>query len=87
MSRFEWYDDCQGKKDYDGAIMQVFTRFWPGGYQKNGLCSAKSDISVGGRELFMQEFEGTESEVKADVEGWVEDRIDQIEHRLDDMDA
>lgn len=26
----EWTDDCQGKKDYDGPIISVSTRYWPG---------------------------------------------------------
>ena len=25
-----WTDDCQGKKDYDGDIVAVSTRYWPG---------------------------------------------------------
>ena len=26
----KWTDDCQGKKDYDGEIVAVSTRYWPG---------------------------------------------------------
>lgn len=26
-----WTDDCQGKKDYDGPILVVSTRYWPRG--------------------------------------------------------
>ena len=26
-----WTDDCQGKKDYDGALVEVSTRYWPRG--------------------------------------------------------
>ena len=25
-----WTNDCQGKKDYDGDIVAVSTRYWPG---------------------------------------------------------
>ena len=25
----EWTDDCQGKKDYDGDILSISTRYWP----------------------------------------------------------
>lgn len=25
----EWTDDCQGKKDYDGDIISISTRYWP----------------------------------------------------------
>lgn len=30
----EWTDDCQGKKDYDGELVSISTRYWPrgGGY-------------------------------------------------------
>jgi hypothetical protein len=30
----QWTDDCSGKKDYDGSILKIFTRYWPrgGGY-------------------------------------------------------
>jgi len=27
----KWTDDCQGKKDYDGEILSVSTRYWPSG--------------------------------------------------------
>lgn len=26
----KWTDDCQGKKDYDGRLLSVSTRYWPG---------------------------------------------------------
>lgn len=25
-----WTDDCQGKKDFDGPIISLSTRYWPG---------------------------------------------------------
>jgi hypothetical protein len=27
----QWTDDCQGKKDYDGPILSISTRYWPRG--------------------------------------------------------
>lgn len=27
----KWTDDCQGKKDYDGRILSISTRYWPRG--------------------------------------------------------
>lgn len=24
-----WTDDCQGKKDYDGPLLSICTRYWP----------------------------------------------------------
>jgi hypothetical protein len=29
--RAEWTDDCQGKKDFDGEIVTLSTRYWPRG--------------------------------------------------------
>ncbi len=26
-----WTDDCQGKKDYDGRLVSISTRYWPRG--------------------------------------------------------
>lgn len=27
----EWADDCQGKKDFDGELVSLSTRYWPAG--------------------------------------------------------
>ena len=27
----EWSDDCQGKKDFDGELVSLSTRYWPAG--------------------------------------------------------
>lgn len=27
----KWTDDCQGKKDYDGRLVSISTRYWPRG--------------------------------------------------------
>lgn len=27
----EWTDDCQGKKDFDGKLVSLSTRYWPRG--------------------------------------------------------
>ena len=27
----KWTDDCQGKKDYDGSLIDISTRYWPRG--------------------------------------------------------
>jgi hypothetical protein len=85
-----WTPDCQGKQDYDGRLLDISTRYWPSGYQRNGKPSAKAAIrlmfgepdengygdSVAWRE---QGFEAdTEAEVKALVEVWVKDRFDEV---------
>ncbi|MGN6205960.1 hypothetical protein [Humibacter sp.] len=27
----KWTDDCQGKKDFDGTLVSISTRYWPRG--------------------------------------------------------
>jgi hypothetical protein len=36
-----WTDDCQGKKDFDGELVSLSTRYWPSG---GGF-----DMLIGGR--------------------------------------
>lgn len=31
MENIKWTNDCQGKKDYDGTLIRVSTRYWPRG--------------------------------------------------------
>jgi hypothetical protein len=72
-----WTDDCNGKKDFDGEMVSVSTRYWPGGYQKNGWPSANAALHLNGADgsyvqLLQKSFEApTEFEVKALVEVWV----------------
>ncbi len=37
-----WTDDCQGKKDYDGELISVSTRYWPA---KGGFWVVNKDSS------------------------------------------
>lgn len=72
----KWTNDCQGKKDYDGEFISVSTRYYPGTYQANRLCSASSQIGIPVEGLLTvlahKEFEAkTEQEVKLLVESWV----------------
>ncbi|MEE7625397.1 hypothetical protein V3O24_04425 [Methylobacter sp. Wu8] len=83
-----WADDCQGKKDYDGDIVAVSTRYWPSNHQKNGMCSAICDISMydgfldrnGESELLISKnFEGaTFAQVAEQVEPWAQAQMDRI---------
>ena len=43
----EWTNDCQGKKDYDGNILGISTRYWPRGGSALILNAATGDISMG----------------------------------------
>ncbi|MGX4584041.1 hypothetical protein [Paenibacillus chitinolyticus] len=85
----EWTDDCQGKKDYDGNIVSISTRYWPesdftpiGG--KFVKPHAKSELFLRFGEhddltLDLKEFEGeTFEEVKTQVEEWAQEKMDEI---------
>jgi len=31
LKEFKWTNDCQGKKDFDGPIVTLSSRYWPSG--------------------------------------------------------
>ena len=74
---FEWTDDSQGKKDYDGPLLSVSTRYWPPSYDQRGLHTARASILWGDpatsyRPLMDREFSaGSLEEIKNLVEAWV----------------
>jgi len=98
----EWTDDCQGKKDYDGEILTISTRYWPRGggmgiitHNESGKVSietnsnndikpsATSNILLHTKgdfvEIVSKDFEAeTETEVKYQVEKWVQKQFDDI---------
>jgi hypothetical protein len=81
-----WEDDCQGKKDYDGRLVQLSTRYWPAGYSPTP--SAKSGIYLGSTgndylddavTLAEREFEApTQAEVQRAVEAWAKEQYARI---------
>lgn len=83
MNAAQWTDDCQGKKNYDGPMLDISTRYWPGSYQANAHPSAHAAIVIRiGDSSFPDEpdyktwreveFDApTEPEVRALVEEWV----------------
>lgn len=85
-----WTNDCQGKQDYDGPLLRLSTRYWPGRYRADGQPSARAGIDllygpVATRDdrddpnyLTLRELQvaaPTESEVKARVEAWAQDQF------------
>ncbi len=83
-----WTDDCQGKKDYDGPLLSISTRYWPGppggpfGSPYGPTPSARSSIllRLAGEDNYLTwrdaKFEAsTEAEVKAQVEAWVREQL------------
>ena len=84
----KWTDDCQGKKDYDGDIVAVSTRYWPKSYQSNSKVSAKCNIILsdgfphhnGEIECLVSAvFEGDSfPEVSAQVELWAQNQMDRV---------
>lgn len=83
-----WTDDCSGKKDYDGDLVSISTRYWPSSYQTNGLCSAHCSIllltrgsheSGHARTLAQKEFEGpTFVQVAAQAEVWALEQANKV---------
>lgn len=81
-----WTDDCQGKKDYDGPLLRLSTRYWPGNYRSDGQPSARAGIDLcygpvdrEGRDdpnyltvWERQVVAPTEDEVKVQVESWAQ---------------
>lgn len=45
-----WTNDCQGKKDYDGHIVSVTTRYWPEGGGFSLLSNTDGQITIEGNE-------------------------------------
>lgn len=82
-----WTNDCQGKKDYDGDILSISTRYWPENYQANRMVSAQSQLIVhhgepGASEdyavLAHVEFEAETFEFLApQVEAWAQQQMDR----------
>ena len=88
----EWKDDCQGKKDFDGNILLLSTRFYSESYHlrwpaKRKMASAASGLYFAAKindesewiTLYKKEFEGaTDSEVKKAVEDWTKSVFQEI---------
>jgi len=43
----EWTDDCCGKKDYDGDIVSISTRYWPPGGGYFVVNNAPEKVTIG----------------------------------------
>jgi len=86
--KIKWTDDCQGKKDYDGDIVFISSRYYPKDYQSNGKVSARSSVELSDgeewhngetEELVSNVFEGDSfEEVSLKVEKWSEIQINRI---------
>lgn len=46
-----WTDDCQGKKDYDGRLVSISTRYWPRGGGFSIFNTATREWSGGSNEI------------------------------------
>ena len=42
----KWTNDCQGKKDYDGRLISVSTRYWPRGGGFHILDAGSSELRL-----------------------------------------
>lgn len=43
----KWTNDCQGKKDYDGNLIQISTRYWPPAGKGGGMLTVDGRIMDG----------------------------------------
>lgn len=83
-----WENDCQGKKNYDGNILGIDTRYWPSAYDRDGLVTAKShlvlwhtvdSINQEYEVLNEKEFKGaTKEEVQKAVEYWAQTQMNEV---------
>jgi hypothetical protein len=85
-----WTDDCQGKKDYDGRLLDISTRYWPGSYRTDGRPSAAASILIrhgepgeSGYSDYITwreaDFDGdTEQDVRGQVEAWVAEQFADV---------
>lgn len=85
----KWTDDCQGKKDYDGNIVSVSTRYWPekdfrpiGGLlvKPSAACAININFDEDDYlQLAHKEFEGESfDEIKEKVETWAQEQMDKV---------
>lgn len=93
----EWTDDCQGKKDYDGDLVRLSTRYWPrgGGFdifsRESGWSNGSPDIKpsatseificTAGIDLTLAKKE-FEAETEAEVKSQVEEWADRQYQRI-----
>ena len=88
-----WTDDAQGKKDYDGDIVSVSTRYWPSrDYRQIGgnltkpsaQCSILIRFGEGeSKPLIVKEFEArTFEEIKDQVEAWAQLQMNRVTELL-----
>ncbi len=86
------WSDCQGKKDFDGWLVSISTRYWPGygsrpsAHSSINLLFGDADDDGYNADYFMlteKTFEGdTEADVKRQVEVWVHDRANDVKDAL-----
>jgi hypothetical protein len=46
----EWKDDCQGKRDFDGQVLSISTRYWPRGGGFHVLDRSRPELGMQGNE-------------------------------------
>ena len=80
----KWKEDCQGKRDYDGALLSVSTRAWPAHYRADNKPSAAVHIIAMGKVVrAIDVVRDTEAEVTAEVERIVSAYAAKAAHSAD----
>jgi len=81
-----WTNDCQGKKDFDGILVTLSTRYWP---NRLGIKpSAKAEVYIGSTNdefldgvILLTEVKieaDSENEVKNQIENWASIQYNRI---------
>jgi hypothetical protein len=75
----QWTDDCFGKKDYDGDILSVSTRYWPDCTAHSSLIlwtkyeDCRDDVRLIDKDFEAASFE----ELAPQVEAWAQEQMDK----------
>jgi hypothetical protein len=70
-----WIDDCQGKASYDGAIVSVEVRTWPGNYSADNRPSGKIDVLRLGK--IVQSIE-VSADTEAELRQLIESKVAEL---------
>lgn len=65
-----WVEDCQGKASYDGVLLAVSARTWPGNYRADDKPSGRVDVTkLGSVVQTIDVVDDTDAQVRKKIEG------------------
>lgn len=84
----EWTDDCQGKKDFDGDLVRLSTRYWPagGGFSAiipgRGWVDNPSDCKPSANSKIILQYAGDDYVIFAEKE-FEADTLEQVKAQVE----